>query len=1318
MNYAGEETAGIEVLNAEDRSLIGTIILEHAYDLSVPETTYGNALVPNVKQGEGISYLYTPDTGGSAYSVKEFLAADGIKVELLENKREVTGHERCDIVDITGDYNRLNTYGGDDVITITGNGNRVAGGGGKDIYKVDLNAADNTVIDLSYPTANGVIHYTDADNPDRIVILNANSSDILFSYDEENNTMELVNAAGNILKIKYWAQNTGCVVAFADGELSQAEITNIAGNTKKIYEVNGEGQYSVPCNYTGIAFKGYGWTATIPKYRASIEYDLSQYSNYITRYIVDYLGEETAGIEVLNAEDRSLIGTIIIEQAYDRDITETTYANYLTPFIKQGEGISYFETTSTGAGSLVKENLAAIGVPVKLPEDYEEVIGHQGSDIIEITGEYNNVNTYGGSDVITITGSNNRVYGGAGKDIYIVDLAVTNNTVINQHVHEIGRMDSETNTVLLQNMKSTEAQFTFHEGTNTLYITADNGNFLTLEQYNLEYIDNYLLTFTDKTLTVKQAIDIANEQYNDISNQLNISISGYYEVADDVTHIYVDGNADGTGETIRATISNLDESKTIDLTNYQDGDYILSFVTDKAENRVELQVQKVDENGVLGTCVALRFADAAGNQINVGGITYYDSATDEIKTLTQLNFDEDGRYIVNGTDGVDLLNFGGMANVHAGAGDDVIKAYTADNKVIYGEAGNDNIRVYDARNVIVDGGTGDDIITVTGSKNAAIIGGEGIDTISISGAEYVKTAGGEGQDSYVVDFGTTWSAIIDNASNGHDADTLALTNTNLADVDIERFTTTYEGRENVVCVRIQDKNYLDKHIDIMNWDSNPMGTIQFADTTLTAADVEAMAGDLAPQQINGAREVIKSFMNALNHTTQIGFDAMNEAVIACFGGRYSSLEALVEEFKTACMTQSGSTPEEMKAFLMEYCGVNLDDLDTGSIIGSNAGGRTDKTAESIVEEPEGMTPDDLTYSYDDFTVIKAPDWYKNKTYFGEECYSAKVNNINFYWTEERWDNLIEQGVSREVLEKMTSGVINAWAKPAMDLIQNSIGLKLDSEGTTLNRLLNGERSIQLDFEYDPLSTTLAYVKSRGSYYSDTPTVINRTLEVMVINTAYYLDSMSDINGTPSVGGIELDRVIAHELTHGVMAANIVRFESLPLFLIEGAAELVHGVDDSRLNEIMNLVNTDYSGGHFILNDDNEEEYKVLNQQELLDEVFNLEREYSPVDTHTYGGGYLLLRYMAKQCANSMTTDELAALNMPALFSTVLGEEWNSADMNMGVNSSSEYSGSYSASLNADLISFPDTAIAGSGGQITPLFGNDNNKKDMFITGNI
>ena len=1170
---------------------------------------------------------------------------------------------------------------------------------------------DNTIINLAF--GEGVTHETDYGNPDRIVVLNTNSSDILVSYNDNTDSMEFINAAGNSLTVTNWKDKistSGCVMVFEDGEYSQDEITNIANNNKRVYEVTGDGQYSVPSNYTGIEFNGYGWTVTIPKYRQSMELDLSKYSNYVTRYSTDGNKGESAIIEVLSAEDRNLIGTIILGNAYDLNDPMTQIYNYVVPNIKHGEGIVYVVPPSTGMPNAVREYLAADGVEVLLPGDYEEVFGHQGSDVIDITGEYNDVNTWQGDDIISITGDSNTVNGDKGTDTYVVDLTKT-------YGAKVVDLD-ENNIVVLQHLKSTEAQFTYHEDIRTLYITADNGNYLTLA-CNGQYSDNaYLLTFVDKTLTFKQAVDIANEQYNDISNLLSISISGYYEVADDVTHIYVDGNTDGTGETIRATISNLDESKTIDFTNYQDGDYILSFVTDKAENRVELQVQKVNENGVLGTCVALRFADAAGNQINVGGITYYDSAADEIRTLTQLNFDEDGRYIINGTDGVDLLNLGGMANVHAGAGDDVIKAYTADNKVIYGEAGNDNIRVNDAGNVIVDGGIGDDVITVIGAKNAAIIGGECNDTISISGTEYVKTAGGEGQDSYVIDFSNTWSAIIDNASNGNDADTLALTNTNLSDVDIERFTTTYEGRENVVCVRIQDKTYLDKHIDIMHWDVNPMGTIQFADATLTSADVEAMAGELAPQLINGAREVIIKFMSALDHTTKIGFQSMNEAVVACSGGRFASLEALVEEFKNACMTQSGSTPEEMKAFLMEYCGVNLDDIDTGSIVGSNAGGRTDKTAESIVAEPDGMTPDDLTYSYDDFTVIKAPDWLKNETRSGTECYSAKVNNINFYWTEERWDNLVAQGVSRETLETMTSGVINAWAKPAMDLIQNSTGLKLDSEGTTLNRLLNGERSIQLEFEYDPTSNYLAYVKSTGSYYSDTPTVINRTMEVMVINTAYYMDSMSDINGTSCFGGGELDRIIAHELTHGVMAANVVQFSSLPMFLTEGMAELVHGVDDFRYGEIMNLVNTDYTGTHLVLNSASVLVPAELNQEGLLDAVFNLEREYSPVDTHTYAGGYLLLRYMAKQSADSMTTDELAALNMPALFSTVLGEEWNSAGISTEVNSVSDYTGSNLSSLNAELISFRDTAIAGSDGQTATLFGNDNNKKDMFITGNV
>jgi hypothetical protein len=188
----------------------------------------------------------------------------------------------------------------------------------------------------------------------------------------------------------------------------------------------------------------------------------------------------------------------------------------------------------------------------------------------------------------------------------------------------------------------------------------------------------------------------------------------------------------------------------------------------------------------------------------------------------------------------------------------------------------------------------------------------------------------------------------------------------------------------------------------------------------------------------------------------------------------------------------------------------------------------------------------------------------------------------------------------------------------------------------------------------------------------------------------------------------------------------VQFNYLPMFLIEGAAELVHGVDDFRHNEIMNLVNTDYSGTHKILNENDEFEFKVLNQQGLLDEVFNLKRVHSPVDTHTYGGGYLLLRYMAKQSADSMTTDELAALNMPALFSTVLGEEWNSSVVSF-TNGNEPNVVSDNPQMNSSLVAVNEALMSFGSGSITgtDIFRNtsftenqNQNKSSLFVTGNV
>lgn len=85
----------------------------------------------------------------------------------------------------------------------------------------------------------------------------------------------------------------------------------------------------------------------------------------------------------------------------------------------------------------------------------------------------------------------------------------------------------------------------------------------------------------------------------------------------------------------------------------------------------------------------------------------------------------------------------------------------------------------------------------------------------------------------------------------------------------------------------------------------------------------------------------------------------------------------------------------------------------------------------------------------------------------------------------------------------------------------------------------------------------------------------------------------------------------HELTHAVMRANINYFDYLPAFIKEGMAELTHGIDDFRTNDIEKLAG----------------DYSLLAQSLVFDEE---PVTISDVDNPTYAGGYMFLRYLARQ----------------------------------------------------------------------------------------
>ena len=114
--------------------------------------------------------------------------------------------------------------------------------------------------------------------------------------------------------------------------------------------------------------------------------------------------------------------------------------------------------------------------------------------------------------------------------------------------------------------------------------------------------------------------------------------------------------------------------------------------------------------------------------------------------------------------------------------------------------------------------------------------------------------------------------------------------------------------------------------------------------------------------------------------------------------------------------------------------------------------------------------------------------------------------------------------------------------------------------------------------------------------------------------AYFKDmSSSDRHGTVE-DGFNLNRTLVHELTHGIMASNINYFADLPNFLAEdGSAELVHGIDDVRYDDIIAYA----------------KDPQVF--VKLFRSTFTEEPSYG-----VYAGGYMFMRYFAKQAATDTT----------------------------------------------------------------------------------
>ena len=365
------------------------------------------------------------------------------------------------------------------------------------------------------------------------------------------------------------------------------------------------------------------------------------------------------------------------------------------------------------------------------------------------------------------------------------------------------------------------------------------------------------------------------------------------------------------------------------------------------------------------------------------------------------------------------------------------------------------------------------------------------------------------------------------------------------------------------------------------------------------------------------KDIIQSFMKSLDDTSERGTAAIDEAVRAC--SNFSSAQDVVDQMVQDCRNAKSATE-----FLEEKCGIILENADTGALTGSDMGGSVAKTAESIVPESgsikkfsgNSFTTNDVTFKLGTLTT------YNKKSHYTATSFSSLSDKQKFMWR----------------------GLYTWWASGSLDLIESSYGSNYgfgsNSEATV--------KTIHTGFVNESNN-----VLATTGYWYNAETGLADDLD-LTINMYYYNNvNTSDPNGSTidMVAGY-LDRTLAHEMTHAVMAANVDYFSYLPLFIKEGMAELTHGIDDERSEDITTLA-----GNASLLK-------QSLDFSDSYDEV-------SGVDAPDYAGGYMFLHYLAKQSATEEITVRTGNIISNTSKNTIVsGTAYNDTIHNDGGNNSS------------------------------------------------
>ncbi len=209
-----------------------------------------------------------------------------------------------------------------------------------------------------------------------------------------------------------------------------------------------------------------------------------------------------------------------------------------------------------------------------------------------------------------------------------------------------------------------------------------------------------------------------------------------------------------------------------------------------------------------------------------------------------------------------------------------------------------------------------------------------------------------------------------------------------------------------------------------------------------------------------AQDVIKNLVGAWSKTLLSDTAKLDESIRLC--SHFNSIQEAIDQMVADCRS-AGSAD----TFLKKYCGIILDNIDTGAITGWDAGGSSVKTAAGVVPETD------------------------NVQHIANYAKASFVRNNVTINIAEKVSSLTADG------KKVLDGIYSWWAEESLKLIEESYGVKF-AAGEEINIALTP-------------SATYSGLTSGN--------------DVSINLQAVTFDDDDDYQGNG------IDRTIAHEFTH-------------------------------------------------------------------------------------------------------------------------------------------------------------------------------------------